>query len=265
MEARRTAVLLGLLWILAPGASAGARQAKVEGVYYLKVRAAPGFDAAERGIIAAGDRVSIIEEVGRWARVRLPNNTTGYVSRKYLVLLDRPDAVEAEVNAPAAPREETTPEPVQQPEARSVVQVAARADAPTDPPAPAERPASADRPDAATDREQPADAPEPPDIPASPVPPAPAQPAPWTAAHVEEVRNALRDLAAGQDRLADLVESRVATSATGRDDGALPDAILPAPPRQVAFWLVVGYVLGWATTMMVGRWRQRRHRHRVRI
>lgn len=238
MEARLIALLVGTLWMLAPAVSASARPAKVEGVYYLKIRAAPGFDAAERGMLAAGDRVSIIEEVGRWARVRLPNNTTGYVSRKYLVLLDRPEAVERPANAPA------------------------------DRVAPARRPASAPRPDVAPDLESPADATAPPEAPAAPVPLRPRPPDPWTAAHVEEVRTSLRDLATSQDRLAGLVESRVVPPATGESgsgNAALPDGILGVPPRQVAFWLAVGYVLGWSTTMMVGRWRQRRHRHRVRI
>lgn len=219
MEARLIAFVLGFLSILAPGATASARPAKVEGVYYLKVRAAPGFDAAERGILAAGDRVSIIEETGRWARVRLPNNTTGYVSRKYLVLLDGPTTPTPQENSPA--------------------------DAP--------------------DRESPADTPEPQETPPSPLPLAPRQPDPWTAADVENVRTSLRDLAAGQDRLTGLLESRTVPTVTGRDDATLRGAILAVPTRQVAFWLAVGYVLGWSTTMMVGRWRQRRHRHRVRI
>ena len=30
-------------------------------------------------------------------------------------------------------------------------------------------------------------------------------------------------------------------------------------------WLGLGYVIGWSTTLMIGRWRERRKHHRLRV
>ncbi len=51
---------------------------------YLNLRAGPGtiHDVARR--LAPGDRVSVLETMGKWARVRLPSGERGWVSLDYL-------------------------------------------------------------------------------------------------------------------------------------------------------------------------------------
>jgi hypothetical protein len=250
MNARLVALLVSAFSTIVSGSIAGARPAKVEGADYLKIRSAPGFEAAERGTLSAGDRVEILEEVGRWAKVRLPNGTTGYVSRKYLAML-----------SPGAPQE-GTPDGGALPKKRRPSDAgnaappteAARAEGEGESSAPRGEapPTSEAREDAA--REAP-----PPILPPQPQPPSPPPlpRSPWTAAHVEEVRGALRRVETAQDRLAGMIESRFAESGNG--------SVLGGTRRQVAFWLGLGYVVGWSTTLIVGRWRERRRHRRLRI
>ena len=98
MNARLVALLLaGSVAVASTGPGVEARPARVQGVYFLKLRAAPGFNAKERGVLSEGDVVEIEEEVGRWAKVRLQDGSTGYVSRKYLRLADSGAAVRVAV------------------------------------------------------------------------------------------------------------------------------------------------------------------------
>jgi hypothetical protein len=236
MNARLVALLVSAFSTIVPGSIAGARPAKVEGADYLKIRSAPGFEAAERGTLRAGDRVDVLEEVGRWAKVRLPKGTTGYVSRKYLAML-----------SPEAPQEET-------PDGGALTKKRPPPDA--DNAVPPTEAARAEAPPASEAREAP-----PPILPPQPQPrsPPPLPRSPWTAAHVEEVRGALRRVETAQDRLAGMIESRFAERGNGSD------SVLGGTRRQVAFWLGLGYVVGWSTTLIVGRWRDRRRHHRLRI
>jgi len=93
--------VLGTCVLVTASAATGATTATVTGVNFLKVRAAPSFDAAETTILTAGDTVEVLEEIGPWASIVLPNGTRGYASRKYLALTAPADPTRAG-NADAA-------------------------------------------------------------------------------------------------------------------------------------------------------------------
>ncbi len=76
--------VLGTCLLVTASAALGATTATVKGVDFLRVRAAPSFDAPETTILKAGATVEIVEELGFWASIVLPNGTRGYASRKYL-------------------------------------------------------------------------------------------------------------------------------------------------------------------------------------
>jgi hypothetical protein len=251
MNARLIALLVSGFFTLPAGSIAGPRPAKVEGAYYLKVRSAPSFEAAERGALAAGDEVDILEEVGRWAKVRLANGTTGYVSRKYLAPLSPADSpkegatdgrAQETYSPPADPGSSAAPAPV----ARTEGEGEHDAPIPEAPPSEATEDKAREAPPATPLTQPQAQGP-------------PPQRNPWTAAEVEEVRETLHRLEATQDRFAGMLESRLT------DRGNLSDPVLAVTGRQVAFWLGLGYVIGWSTTLMIGRWRERRKHHRLRV
>ncbi len=251
MNARLVALLVSAFSTIVSGSIAGARPAKVEGADYLKIRSAPGFEAAERGTLSAGDRVEVLEEVGRWAKVRLPNGTTGYVSRKYLAMLS-PEAPQEESPDGGAPKKRPPPDAGNAAPPTEAARAEGEGESST---------SRGEAPPASEAREAEAREAPPPILPPQPQPPStpPLPRSPWTAAHVEEVRGALRRVETAQDRLAGMIESRFAESGNG------PDSVLGGTRRQVAFWLGLGYVVGWSTTLIVGRWRERRRHHRLRI
>lgn len=250
MNARLIALLVSGFCTIVSGSMADARPAKVEGAYHLKVRSAPSFEADERGSLAAGDEVDILEEVGRWAKVRLSNGRTGYVSRKYLAPLSPPAPP---TGAPGG-RARKTDSPPADAGSPAPLTEAARGEGEGARDAPRRE---APPPSDATEDEREA---LPAIPPAQPQPPGPPpQRDPWTPAHVQEVREALRRLEVTQDRLARMIESRFTKS--GND----PGSVLTVTKRQVAFWLGLGYFVGWSTTLIIGRWRERRRHHRLRV
>jgi len=51
---------------------------------YLRVRDKPSLNGKEVGQVKPGDNLILLEEIGDWDRVRLPDNTEGYVSVRYV-------------------------------------------------------------------------------------------------------------------------------------------------------------------------------------
>jgi hypothetical protein len=226
MNARLVALLLaGSVVAASIGPGVDARPATVRGVYFLKLRAAPGFTAKERGVLSEGDVVEIEEEVGRWAKVRLQNGSTGYVSRKYLHSPDpagTPSSDEAGQDQPRTPAADG---------ARNVVPTAEQ-----DPPAP---PSSRrTRPDHA------------PVTTARVVTVPERRPRVCTESDLAPIREELEALASGQDRLAALVEAPAS-------EAEREQSIWSLSTKQMVFWLGLGCLVGWAAASL-GRRRGRR-------
>jgi SH3-like domain-containing protein len=95
--------------LVTTSAALGGTTATVRGVDFLRVRAEPSFDAAETTILSAGDTVEIVEELGFWAAIVLPNGTRGYVSRKYLAAAPAEQPQVGSAGAAEAPSVETPP------------------------------------------------------------------------------------------------------------------------------------------------------------
>jgi hypothetical protein len=228
------AVLLLGIGAVGPGAAgAGPEKARVGGVHYLKLRAAPDFGAPETGVLAAGDTVDVLEVAGRWARVELADGTQGYVSRKYLLTTAGDAAAEP---APATLARTPPDTAGAEPAASSTMA----------PPAPTMAQPS------------PTVAPPSPTV-APPAPPAtrPRRRDPLcTKADLEALREHLQTLAAGQDRLTALARP-ADTAPAGNGDRSVP-----RPPALV--WLAAAFAIGLLTGRAVGR-RDRSRRHRIRV
>ena len=249
MNARLVALLVSAISAALIVQRAEAYPAEVTGVHYLKVRSAPDLEAAEAGIVAAGDVVDVIGEVGRWASVTLSDGAAGYVSRKYLAPITATAHAEEPHNKDVRkePRHGEDVEDIRKrdtaelQEPREPTQMADEAPPPQGSPPPltmkeAEDPAAA----------------------AGTAMPSAQQPALCTSSDLDGIRRELRQLAEGQDRLAELIGSRAGELATR-------DWSFSLSTRQMLFWLVAGCVLGWLTAAGLRRRSDRRQRSRIRM
>jgi N-acetylmuramoyl-L-alanine amidase len=80
---RRPTLAALLLALATPAAAQGLVVAENE-LGYLNLRAGPGTQHAVLGRMRPGDRVAVLETLGRWARVRSPGGGTGWASLDYL-------------------------------------------------------------------------------------------------------------------------------------------------------------------------------------
>lgn len=239
MNARPVALFLSIIFSVPIIQCVSAEPAKVTGVFYLKIRNAPDFEAVETGVLAAGDVVDVIGEVGLWANVALEDGTTGYVSRKYL------SPVTAAALSDGQP-EENLEEP-EDPRERETIRAA--------PVEPIEPPPV---PDTAGSPENPPPPPETPPVTRN-VQARQYGPALCTSADIQRLRRELRQLAAAQSRLAGLM------AAGPREEPAGGDWSSSISTRQMLFWLGTGCVIGWLTAVGLRYRRERRQRGRIRI
>jgi hypothetical protein len=268
MNARLVGLLVSIVFSVPVAELASAYPAEVRGVFYLKVRDAPDFEAEETGVLTAGDVVDVIGKVGRWANVALKNGTTGYVSRKYLSpvkAIAPPDGQPkrddqktdgaatagrlAVMAAPerAAPLKDSPDQPKEDDQKTDGANTAGRLEAMSAP-----------------ERAGPSqDSPLPPGKPQVAVTrtdqPRARRPALCTRADLQELRRELKKLAAAQDRLAEMMAAGAGEEPAGRDWSA------SISTRQMLFWLAVGGVLGWLAAMGFRHRRDRRQRSRIRI
>jgi len=199
---------------LVSGAVAHAYPARVQDVYYLKVRAAPSFEAREVGVLEAGERVEVVGESGPWMAVELDDGKTGYVSGKYLAAVgpERP-------LAPASARAQPPPSTVL--------------------PLPETAPAAAAGSVPASERAHNQKA--------------------CTRTDLDALKRRIDDLVAAQERLTESVGEVLRLRAAASQQRTSGPSLAA---RQVAFWLAVGCVVGWAAA---GSYRRRRQRNRIRI
>jgi hypothetical protein len=221
-------LVVGTFLIGAVPAGAGDK-VQVAGVYQLYVREAPSLDATPIGVLAAGDVVEVVGQVGRWARIAFKDGKTGYVSRKYLVPAEPTEQrVEGAEETDGGPRTDAAA-------ARSSAAKPADAGKPTSgEPAPLSQSARAARASPAR----------------RPTRRAPA----CTAADLEELRRGLREITVGQERLATLVDSRLAVRPAGGWE----------PPLAAGRGLIlvgVGCIVGWVASRSYAR----RQRNRIRM
>ncbi|WGH78302.1 SH3 domain-containing protein [Jannaschia ovalis] len=86
---RRIALAL-VLTLLPALAAAQTLYVKPSDAGYLNLRAGPGTMHAVLLRMPVGQRVAVLEELGRWARVRLPSGEEGWASVELLEQGDRP-------------------------------------------------------------------------------------------------------------------------------------------------------------------------------
>jgi len=269
MNARMVGLLVSIVFSVPFAELASAYPAEVRGVFYLKVRDAPDFEAEETGVLTAGEVVDVIGKVGRWANVALKNGTTGYVSRKYL----------SPIEAIAPPEEQPKKEDNRRTDAAKTVGRLGVMHAPEGAVPPQDLPEQPKEDDQKTDAASTAgrleamsaperagpsqDSPLPPGKPEGDVTrtdqPSARRPARCTRADLQELRRELKKLAAAQDRLAELMAAGAGEEPAGRDWSA------SISTRQMLFWLAVGWVLGWLAAVGFRHRRDRRQRSRIRI
>jgi hypothetical protein len=241
MNARLIGLLVSIVFSVPVAELASAYPAEVKGVFYLKVREAPDFEAEETGVLTAGEVVDVIGKVGRWANVALKNGTTGYVSRKYLspVTAMAPPPVTAMV-----PPGEQSKEGDQKADNANAAGRAVATSAPETAGSPQDSPLPPGKPQVAvTSTDQ----------------PRARRPVLCSRADLQELRRELKKLASAQDRLAQLMVAGAGKESTGRDWS------VSISTRQMLFWLAAGWVLGWLAAVGFRHRRERRQRSRIRI
>jgi hypothetical protein len=206
-----------------------AESARVEGVYFLKVRTAPNWDAPDRAVLEAGDVVEIVGQSGIWAEIELGDGTRGYASKKYLT---RIGTASPDDTSRADRRSEPSPPSI--PGAQGPPAIGA----------PEESAAGTTAPRASDTRP----------VPSSGTPMVARIQAPaCSKADIEALRSQLRDVAEGQQRL---------VSMATRPGAAPGDGTWSALPGGETLPLLgAGCVIGWCAARIVGR----RRRNRIRI
>jgi hypothetical protein len=233
MNARLIGLLVSIVFSVPVAELASAYPAEVKGVFYLKVREAPDFEAEETGVLTAGEVVDVIGKVGRWANVALKNGTTGYVSRKYL----------SPVTAMVPPEEQSKEGDQKADDANAAGQAVATS-APETAGSSQDSPLPLGKPQVAvTSTDQ----------------PRARRPVLCSRADLQELRRELKKLASAQDRLAQLMVAGAGKESTGRDWS------VSISTRQMLFWLAAGWVLGWLAAVAFRHRRERRQRSRIRI
>jgi len=234
--------------------------ARVTGVYFLKVRSGPDFEAKELAVLGAGDTVEVIEEMGAWALVALADGTRGYASSKYLVAVatsspaDDRGPAPLDVEGPAVFEDQPTP-PSGDADAGGAETTAPVA-APAEPSVTA-RPSSP----------PPVTAAPPPPLPVMATPP-PAEPpaartptsgAACTKADLEALRAEIRVLV-------DAPPGAAGARRASRNGGSVNGEAGPfsLPRRGQLVWLGVGVVTGLLVGRFIGR-RERWRQHRIRF
>jgi len=242
----------------------------VKGVFYLKVRDAPGFEAKQTGVLAAGDVVDVLGEVGLWANIALENGATGYVSSKYLAPVTGPTRNHEPPIESARKTDEA--EATDKTEARDTIEArereeAGEAVAPTDRIIEArdtiEAAEKVDRippPDNAGPSQDSAPPPGKPEVAPTTIgePPEPGL-APCTSTDLDKHTRELQELAAAQRHLADLITAGASEEPAGRDWSQ------SISTRQMLFWFGAGCFIGWLVAVGLMHRRERRQRIRIRI
>ena len=250
-------VLLGAWTLLGAARATGATTVTVTGVNFLKVRSGPSFEAAETTALAAGATVELVEEVGMWASIVLPDGTRGYASRKYLSPTTAAAPAQPAASDAAAPPSSARPGTTHTDERAAVEHDNGDAadERPVTGAAGAE--AAAD-PDVAAGRAAPAV--EQTVVPARTLLVAATEAAPGpacTKADLDALRSEVRALAG---RCA--AGGGAASAADPRPEQDAPGRMLP--DRSQLLWLASGCILGWLFGRFAGS-RDRWRRNRIRI
>jgi hypothetical protein len=101
------------------GTTAIAEQAEISGTANVYLRSGPSADTPTVGVLSAGDKVTIVDTQGVWARVVTADTRVGYLNRRFLTptgespqaFMARPEEGASELVPPPSPAgEERTPE-----------------------------------------------------------------------------------------------------------------------------------------------------------